>query len=95
MNNVTTLQITRKLCIQSYRFKMEDSLIQVHHLGRLHRGSGISLKPLQMSSSLPIKDKEERYSTQMVQLDVGQYHAFQLFTLKTQNLIRSNHIWPS
>lgn len=43
------------------------------HLRRLHKGSGISLKPLQMSSygeKTKLKDKEERYSMQVVQLNV-------------------------
>lgn len=49
---------------------MEGNLIQVDHLGRLHRGSDMSLKPLQTSSSLQEKTVEESYSLQMVQLDV-------------------------
>lgn len=63
----------RTLCIQSYGFMMEGNLTQGDHLRRLHKGSGMSLKPLQMSSyreKTKLKDKEERYSMQVVQLDV-------------------------
>lgn len=39
----------------------EGDLIQLDYQGRLHKGSGISLEPLQMSKSSPSKESVEKF----------------------------------
>lgn len=76
-------------------FLVEGNLTQADYLERLHRGSGISLKPLQISSRLPRKDKAKGQRGKRLYvsgttpcLTISCFSV--LFTLETQNLIR-NH----
>lgn len=76
-------------------FLVEGNLTQVDYLERLRRGSGISLKPLQISSCLLRKDKAKGQRGKSLYISgttpcLTIYCFSVLFTLETQNLIR-NH----